>query len=340
MNRQYDPQPGFKDNDRLQLMRPALLMPFVQYMDKLGTDCAPLLAQYQHDRQSIKNNRGLIAGAHVHAFLEGAAQAARRPFLGWQVGNSLDHWRYSLLQDSLVDSNSIGDVLIRLVNVTDAHATATSYHLSIDSQYSWFWELRHYRSSQPGQADAFTLGLLYSLLEQCTGEDWSPREVLLETTDPELIPRRIAARVAASPPGIAIRMTLPTGWLRKKLIARPVGLSNIHADEAINVDVKDYVEDMLRPHLADPDLDSHLAAAHCGASLQALNRELAPQDSSVSKVLRTLRLATAAQALAESDASQADIARDVGYRNVASFSRAFARWAEQSPGSYRTQAGR
>lgn len=96
------------------------------------------------------------------------------------------------------------------------------------------------------------------------------------------------------------------------------------------------VRQVLERGAADyPKLDEVAALLHI--STRSLKRKLAQQQTSFLELLNDTRVQEAKKLLADSDMKIVDIAGRLGYNNAGNFTRAFTKWADQTPSVYRKQ---
>lgn len=101
-----------------------------------------------------------------------------------------------------------------------------------------------------------------------------------------------------------------------------------------NQDWRTRVRQILEQDLTDyPRLDD--VAASLNISTRSLKRKLAQQQTSFIEILNDTRVMQAKKLLAGSDLKIVDIAGRLGYNNAGNFTRAFTKWAEQTPSAYR-----
>lgn len=81
-------------------------------------------------------------------------------------------------------------------------------------------------------------------------------------------------------------------------------------------------------------------AARLGISVRTLQRRLHESGLTYSSLVQTVRHREACRRLLRSQQSISDIGKALGYTDPSHFSRAFRRWADMSPRSFRTRAGR
>ena len=79
----------------------------------------------------------------------------------------------------------------------------------------------------------------------------------------------------------------------------------------------------------------HVVANQLGVSPRTLQRRLAENDLTHSRLVHQTRVTKACQRLAKQDVHISDIARETGFATPSSFSRAFQSWTGTSPRTFR-----
>ena len=79
----------------------------------------------------------------------------------------------------------------------------------------------------------------------------------------------------------------------------------------------------------------HVVANQLGVSPRTLQRRLAENDLTHSRLVHQTRVTKACQRLAMQDVHISDIARETGFATPSSFSRAFQSWTGTSPRAFR-----
>lgn len=97
------------------------------------------------------------------------------------------------------------------------------------------------------------------------------------------------------------------------------------------------VQRAVHEQLRDGTLSQHEVARAVGTSVRGLQRRLSKQGQNFAQVVEELRRSAALRMLSDTDAAIYEIAFCLGYQDVSSFNRAFKRWLDTSPRSYREQ---
>jgi AraC-like DNA-binding protein len=114
-----------------------------------------------------------------------------------------------------------------------------------------------------------------------------------------------------------------------------------YADEALSsrtsrrASTRSLVEDQIAQLLPHGKANASEIACRIGMSRRTLARALAAEGTVFSSVLETLRQALAKRYLREMDLPISEVAWLLGYREVSSFTHAFARWTDLTPKAYR-----
>jgi len=102
--------------------------------------------------------------------------------------------------------------------------------------------------------------------------------------------------------------------------------------------VVDALQQAVRPHIHEFNLDARRIAEICGLSKRTLARKLQIRGTNARQEIIALRRARAEMELKYTNKPVAEIATMVGYTDLAVFSRAFKRWTGTSPRYFRQQS--
>ena len=92
---------------------------------------------------------------------------------------------------------------------------------------------------------------------------------------------------------------------------------------------------MIRSYANDDWLNINQASEVIDISARTLQRRLSAEQQTYSGLIQQCRAQAAGNLLENSDATMAEIALQLGYRNQSHFTRAFQRWAQVSPSEFR-----
>jgi AraC-like DNA-binding protein len=315
-------------------MRPGLLSPFLQALDKKNLETDSLLVLYGLSRRSIRQDTGMITARQVHQFLEHAASASGDPMFCWRLGWNLDHRKYPLFSEPLSRGLSLGATLTELSISAENLASATRYELKVEGAYSHFISHRLYKSAPAPHTDSFVASALVSLLKRFAKMAWNASEVSVDLAQLDFVPVECGCRLVQTRLPSQCTIRFPSGWL----LPGTRGFQST-TDDGIEIEragsLIGFLESVLRSHLADPGLTAKKAAERIGSPLREINQVLKPRGLTLAQLIDNWRKEEACQALKNQDLSVAQTGASVGYPDPTSFSRVFRRWTKMSPRDYR-----
>lgn len=174
------------------------------------------------------------------------------------------------------------------------------------------------------------------------GEDWNPTEVLLSRPTPkDTTPYEGFFKAPIRFNATESTVVFPNNWLQHKLPGEDPLLfdylerkaAELHRGKAL--DLVSQLHRFVRNTLITHKCTASAAAQHLGIHERTLNRRLHDQGTTFRNVVNEVRYAMAQSFLANSEASNAEIALALGYTDATTFSHAFKRWSGMSPAQWR-----
>ena len=273
------------------------------------------------------------------------AQAEGIRDLGFLVGqtfgaNSADPRMKNLLHESLTLYSGIKQ-LSELTNRTVSHCQLGVLQPP-GCEYSYYYHSPSCNADNPAieQIGWFGLMTLIDSVRMFTGPEWQPTEIGVMTAH---LPGR---SIREAFPGVQIRTSQPYSWiaLENTLLGLPPSPSEATTTpssppryESFATDLVGSLEQALLSYLQEGELSIELAAALCNMSTRTLQRNLKEAGTRYSNVLDRARFRAASQLLGNSAMNVTDIGHQLGYSDVAHFTRAFRRIAGVTPLAYRQQ---
>ena len=176
------------------------------------------------------------------------------------------------------------------------------------------------------------------------GYDWRPTRIELATSPIDLgvyYPELAEIPISFHHPQTSI--WFDEVWLSKPLPAfasslcptandheRASLLATAPADEPVK-----QLEQVIESSLEHPNTGLQITAAMIGTSPRSLQRHLGEHDLSFSRLLQAVRFQTAQRLLRDRGMPLAEVARRLGYSELANFTRAFKRWTGVAPNRFR-----
>ncbi len=286
----------------------------------------------------------LIPLHDVMCLMQAGSRAAGSATFGLRVGES----------NSLKNFATVGRLISQ--SLTTYHALQTVCRLvRLQTSVSRFWlaEAGNGIWLCRGQLEGFDVGLQqmeqYTLMEMIrvlrlgAGSEWQPLEIRVCAPDaPRLEETETLqhARILYEQPFTAV--AVPSSILSRPIRRNtPPDIPDLHALEqrrrsrAAADDFTGSLRQVVESHLHLGQLDVHSAAEISGLHERTLQRRLSKDGLTYRQLVDQARFQAGTRLLADPNVKVTDIAYDLGYSDVAHFSRAFRRLVGVSPRRYR-----
>ena len=198
----------------------------------------------------------------------------------------------------------------------------------------------------PEQISDAAMAVATNVLRALCGPDWVPEEVLLPRrlpADPGPYRRFFKAPVRFDQETAAL--VFPTRWLDHRIadanpIFRQVFEAHVRELEAAGAgDWKDSLRRMLRTEILTTRCSATTVADRFALHRRTLSRHLQAEGAGFQSLVNETRFEIARQLLSQTRIPLSEIAVALGYSEASAFTRAFRRWAGQSPAAWRMEHG-
>lgn len=277
-------------------------------------------------------------------FTENVARQIGESHVGVRSYNRSEYSELGPYAEYVLGANSLADALARgframpyIHTVTSASLRDSGEHviLEYDTALQAVVGARH--------LDEGVVFLLIDLVRNFAGPTWRPAWICLpqrSMSAADLFASELGIGVVADSqlPGIAIEKAL---LLRQKPQSTSVSDAMILKDLASHfIDrppktMGDIVQNTLTTIHKTGNISMDHVGSFLGIGMRTLQRRLQCEGTTFQEVLDRFRLERAQGLLVEYDWSIAEVARIVGYSDVANFRRAFRRWTGCSPQTFR-----
>jgi AraC-like DNA-binding protein len=334
-------------------IRANLLASLVAELLRQGADAEMLLRTHIESDQPIRDPYQEVPLGRYVAFFEAAAETAGDLIFGARLGARFQPEDLGPLGVVFVAAPSLRAALNRLGFFLRAWQGGTSSALEVRSEAAeWTYQIED-PALWPRRQDAeFSLAATCSLIRTLLGPGWAPMEVQFEHLSPTgLGPRERRALAALFQAPVLYGHGVNRIVFDPRDLDRPVS----NPRQAIAPYLERHLRDLMGSgggarRLADQAghliarrigrgaIDLKSLAAELGLSARTLQRRLAEEGTSLRDLTRAHRLRLAEPALAGGSMPVNVIASDLGYADVAGFSRAFRRWRGRGPRAWRQDA--
>ena len=181
-----------------------------------------------------------------------------------------------------------------------------------------------------------------NIMRHLCGEDWNPTEVLLARSKPrDTTPYKQVFRAPVRFNATESAIVFPTHWLQHKLPSEDHLLfeyleqkaAELHSNK--EMEMIGQLHRFVRSTLITKTCTASAAAQTIGVHERTLNRRLREHGTSFRNEVNLVRYAMARSFLANTGATNAEIALALGYTDATTFIHAFKRWSGMSPSQWR-----
>jgi AraC-like DNA-binding protein len=176
------------------------------------------------------------------------------------------------------------------------------------------------------------------------GSDWEVNRIDLASNPVDLT--KHLPDLANVP--IAFQQPFTSVWVNSSVMSAPVRLLDASArrlpdgedrgaylESGPSSDLVGQVEQVIESVFNHPRFNVRLAASVAGTSARTLQRRLSDQGTSFSRLLQAVRFGKAQRLLRDPEMPLKEIAKRLGYNDLANFMRAFKRWTGVGPSEFR-----
>lgn len=327
---------------QLPMIRLGLIKPFLSTLDFPAGRVERVLGELDITRKMLDRDDMFVAAQTMYELVERLSEASEDTYAGVHVGEALNVLEWAPVAEAMAQANSFGDFLLRFAIAANRDATSVVYSLETRRERATFSERRASNFGiRPAHNDGFGVGYIGKIMLMAQGRTNFGDAVIAHVCDPSVIPPSYLGLRVASTNNLGFSLSFPASWLVSPL--QPVMQETSDASlsrPGVPTSAIEAMARLLEPHLADPSLSTARVAELMGTSERTLARHLAVSGTTILRELTRLRMEAATRLLADTDATVQEIASQVGYVDPGTFSRAFRRWCDASPTSYRLREGR
>jgi AraC-like DNA-binding protein len=331
----------------IPLVRVNAVLPFVKFAQSIGSPVHQLLSQAKLPAYALSSPEALVPVQPVFTFTEQLAQSEDIPCLGLRVAHQAQIADLGILGKLMQQSLSLYDLLNVLGRVIGNHNSIDKLWLTEDGDHIWLnhtYNCTLHATRQ--QIQRYSVLMYVKAIQLAAGSEWCPPILYLQTgyvNGLADIQQFSNSQVYFNQPHNAIAipksmLSLPlANTARQSLLPSKRDVSWWTSAPALDfVGSLQQVIQLLLPE-GYPQIEYTAEAA--GKSVRSLQRRLAEECLSYSRLVDQVRFDTAISELRDPDVHIVDIALDLGYTDAANFTRAFKRWTGISPRKFRQLHG-
>lgn len=324
-------------------MRAGPLMGLIAILREHGIEPEPVLECFGLELRHFENPDAEQPFIAVSRFYKRCVELTGCEHLGLLVGKRADPSSLGIAGFMLRTAQDVDMALQALARHLDLHDQGGVVTLNtIDEFTSLGYALHLPGVSTTDQIYDQSITIACNIMRSLCGEDWNPTEVLLSRSKPrDTAPYKQVFRAPVRFNATESAIVFPTRWLKHKLPSKDpllfVYLEQKAAELRKNKEMEliGQLHRFVRGTLITKACAAGEAAQHIGVHERTLNRRLRERGTSFRNEVNVVRYAMARSFLANSKATNAEIALALGYTDATTFIHAFKRWSGMSPSQWR-----
>lgn len=322
------------------MIRASSLGPVLRALDGHGHLANRLLSRSMLSRSMVADPYAVVSLYRYVQFLEAAAEASGDPFFCARVGTGFTAADLGPVGFLFAGSATLRRGLERLTGMLKSWQDATTLDVVAEpDRLVWTYRLEDASFGPHRQDSEYTITATIALAQESFGSLARPIEVHLEHAEPEGRPefdRMIGLRPHYGQ--TANRLIFDRDKAERPVHVEDRALLAIlsrHLDDlspkAEDGDLVASVRKLIALRISNPQLNLGMIAGELGLSPRTLQRQLASHGLSVRAMLLETRIDMARSMLRDGQASNAEIARHLGYADSTALWRAFKKMTGLSP---------
>jgi len=327
----------------LAVVRAGPLMSLIAILREHDIDPGPVLERFGLQLRQFENPDTELPFIATSRFIERCAELTGCEHLGLLVGMRAEPSSLGIAGFMLRTAQDVDMALQALLRHLDLHDQGGVVTLNTNGQFTSLGYALHLSDvSATEQIYDLSITIACNIMRHLCGEDWNPTEVLLSRSKPrDTAPYRQVFRAPIRFNATESAIVFPTRWLKHRTPGKDPLLFEYLEQKAAELRKNKEMEligqlhRFVRSTLITKCCTAAEAAQYIGVHERTLNRRLRERGTSFRNEVNVVRYAMARSFLANSEATNSEIALALGYTDATTFIHAFKRWANMSPSQWR-----
>ncbi len=282
----------------------------------------------------------LLPELPVWHFVQSVSKSEGIKNFGLIAAESTPHNDISTLAPLIAGCSNLYELLKQFCVVAPLQSSIANYALEKRGDTIWLIQNGIRLLAEDIQVQLFEVLGIIQLVQLATGTTWRPDEIHFTFRQRA----EVESAAQLKPSKMFFSQAYPAIAFPRQLLALPlprlrpqthyntvIGTNHLSMPESF----PEGLRSAITPYLGTQKLNKTLLSEIVGLSPRTLQRRLAEQHTSYSRVLDQARLLKALDMLKETDATCLDISLMLGYENASTLTRSFRRWMGVSPREYR-----
>ncbi|MDX2230356.1 MAG: AraC family transcriptional regulator ligand-binding domain-containing protein [Leptolyngbyaceae cyanobacterium bins.349] len=332
----------------IPLIRTSSILPMLGFLERIGAPVERCLQEIGLPISTATDPETLIPIYSAFTFIEKMARREGIDHLGIVVSQQVEFRDMGSLPMLVLQSLTLYEAIATISRlVTTTYNSGARVWLTQQQDLAWLnHQFLNPAQVNNQQSQYFTCLTYLKLIQMVAGPAWQPAALHMQAEPlPGLTDHPLfgTTQVRFNQPHNAIAfpkklLSLPLQHLKSR--DRQPDPGNLYQQIQTNPPASDLagsLQQLIQLLLTDRSLNIHVVAAATGSSIRSFQRELAAHNLSYSRLVDKVRFDLAVKRLLNTPLPITEIAYDLGYTDVANFTRAFKRWAGVSPREFRHQ---
>ncbi|PSW16915.1 AraC family transcriptional regulator [Photobacterium sanctipauli] len=312
---------------------------FVSLLKHFEQDIYPLLETVGLPEDILSTKHEYIPETPIKHLLVLMAERADPEHYGQLLCTAIKEYFIPKILRHLDKPATIGDALEQLKTAVLHDSPATE--LSIQHFNGTPWICRHKEKKETSGfmwAEIFAVLYMVEFIRFAAKQPWLPNYIALQSEGASQLKAILKTDKTVFYTERSLAAIEVSNDIMSLPCHLPVSFDRAGEDQTQQPDAPSFIESIylaLAPYLSRQDMNIEQAAAILDTSTRTLQRRLAAEHTSFKNVKDNIMLATACRLMENPELSLTDISTELGYANIAHFSRAFKKLTGFPPKAYR-----
>ncbi|KLV06916.1 AraC family transcriptional regulator [Photobacterium aquae] len=326
-------------------MQPGQLIPliktvhaatFIELLRNFETDIYPLLKTAGLPDDILRGKHEFIPEKPVKHLLGLMAERAEPERYGDLLRTLIQTYFIPKMLRHLTNPQTLGEAIFQLKTAIRHDSPSASIDLEYFNHVPWFCRYKQNDHSTGFLwAEIFSILFLIEFIRMAGECDWQPASIAIQSDDAGIL----AAVINCPETVLYAKRRLSAVELSESLLNSPFNLpARFDSIQQVPPHQPNFIESLylaLTPYLGQQSFTIEQAAELMNTSVRTLQRRLSDEGTTFKQVRENIMLTTACQMMEDKQFSLTDIATELGYADIAHFSRAFKKLTGFPPRIYR-----
>ncbi len=323
----------------VNVVRARYLSHLADKLEGRGIPVERYLANAQVPRDLLEQPDAIISALSLLQFMEAAVRDTGWHLLGYEAG-SVPIADHGPVGSYIMGAPTLYQAARRLVTGYKRETSITDDYIAFEGGMAWICITPTLGTrEQREQIELYNLNILQQLVRSALGPDWVPERVKICATGEKVlagIPEmtRLNVEFGADTTAVALPIEQLAAPLQKRSGLQEWRGDEQYQDGMLTLDTMNALRRLVETYLPyGPTLE--MVSRLTGISRRSLQRFLESRGTSFSRLVEQVMLNRAIELLGDTRLPLKEVTRELGYSELAHFSRAFRRMTGLAPSAYR-----